>query len=487
MMRPLVLRPVASLCAAGLFLSGCISLAPDYERPTAPIPKQLPSDGAEQPRSEETHIPPVNNFVRDARLRAVIVLALANSRSMRATVAAVEAARAVYGGRKAALFPTVEAALDATYARNLNFFSGGTYNLSQYRAGLGLAAFELDLFGRNRNLAEAELEAYMASQQALHAARITLVAETAQAWLTLAMDEALLELATRTVESAQRTVDVVSQRQGKGVSSQLEVNQASLTLHQASADVARLKTTVAQDKNALRLLVGRDVDPRLLPGALPEDADYFAEVPAGLSSKILLTRPDVLQAEHTLRAQYANIGAARAAFFPTLSLTGTGGLASRSLAGLFNGDSAFVYSVSPGLSVPIFDGGANSSNLALAKANRRQALANYQLAIQTAFREVADALSRRATLQEELAAQQALSETATQAFEIAEKRYRGGIENYLSTLDAQRTAYSAEQALIQSRVTALANRITTYRVLGGGTMLSELEGPPAPPRPDTLP
>jgi multidrug efflux system outer membrane protein len=318
-----------------------------------------------------------------------------------------------------------------------------------------------------RNLSNAALETYLATEAAARATRISLIAETASAYLTLAADNSQLMLARRTLESAQRSMELTRKRLEAGVATRLDVRQAETIYQQARADVASTTALIAQDRNALELLAGSRIPDALLPAELPPDQVWLADVPAGLSSAVLLDRPDVLQAEHQLQSANADIGAARAAFFPSLSLTASTGLASTELSNLFS-DGASIWSVGPSLVLPIFNGGANVANLAYAKAQRELFLSQYELAIQTAFREVADALAIRGTIQEQLDAQAALVDAAADSYRLAEARYSKGVDSFLDALDAQRTLYNAEKSLVSARLTANTNVVTLYRVLGGG-------------------
>jgi multidrug efflux system outer membrane protein len=457
--------------AASMVLAAC-TMAPRYERPAAPVPDTWPSGAAYESgqASEKTAADlPWREFIRNEQLRQVIEMALANNRDLRSALANIQAARAQYRIQRADLLPRIEADVSATRSKSVNQFTGGGGPIENefYTATIGLAAFEIDLFGRLRSLSNAALESYLATAEAARATRISLIAETASAYLTMAADSSQLELSRRTVESARRTMEVTRKRLEAGVASRLDVRQAETIYQQARADLANTQALIAQDRNALELLAGGPIPDELLPSELPDDHDWLAEVPAGLSSSVLLSRPDVLQAEHQLRSANANIGAARAAFFPRLTLTANTGLASRELSDLFS-DGASIWSVGPSVTLPIFSGGANVANLQYAHAQRELYLSQYELAIQTAFKEVADALAVRGTIQEQLDAQRALVDAAADSYKIAEARYTKGIDSFLDTLDAQRTLYNAEKALVSARLTESNNVVTLYRVLGGG-------------------
>jgi multidrug efflux system outer membrane protein len=336
-----------------------------------------------------------------------------------------------------------------------------------YSAGVGLAAWEIDIFGKLKNQSDSRLEAYLSTVEAASATRISLIAETASAYLTLAADQSHLAIARDTMAVAQRTMDLTEQLVAGGASNRGDYWQAATVYQQARADVALLTAAITQDRDALELLAGGPIDDALVPDALPEQLDWFADVPVGLSSAALLERPDVRAAEHDLQAGNADIGAARAQLFPSLTLTANGGLASTALAALFTGPAA-VWTLAPALAMPLFHGGAIRANVELTEAQKRVLIASYELAIQSAFREVADALATRANITEQLAAQTALSEAASKGFDLAQARYKAGAESFLATLVSQRALYAAQNSLVAARLVALGNRVTLYRVLGGG-------------------
>lgn len=476
MKRPLIASSLAVL------LGACSSMAPTYERPAAPVPATWPTGAAYAPAAAEADAAktaaaniPWQQFVQDDRLRQVIAQALAHSRDLRKTVANIESARAQYRGQRAALLPTVNAGVSGTRARSVAATGtgngSGTVQTQTTSANLSVSSYEIDLFGRVRSLSDAALETYLATEEAGRAARISLIAETASAWLALGADRSKLALAQQTLESAQRSMAVTQKRRDAGVASRVDVSQAETVYQQARADLASTTTAIAQDRNALELLAGSPVADALLPTALPAaDGAALADVPAGLSSDVLLSRPDVLQAEHQLKSATANIGAARAAFFPKLSLTAAGGVASTALASLFSGGASMVWSLAPAVTLPLFDGGANQANLAYTQAQQSLYVSTYELAVQTAFREVADALARRGTVAEQLSAQAALVDAAADSHRLAQARYTSGVDTFLNALDAQRTLYTAQQTLLTVQLSALDNRVTLYRVLGGGVL-----------------
>jgi multidrug efflux system outer membrane protein len=336
-----------------------------------------------------------------------------------------------------------------------------------YSAGAGLASWEIDVFGKLKSQSDSRLQAYLSTVETANAARISLVAETASAFVTLAADRSRLVIAQGTMASSQRTMELTEKLVTGGTSNRGDYWQAATVYQQARADVALLTAAIAQDRDALELLAGGPLDADALPDALPDALDWFVDVPVGLSSAILLDRPDVRAAEHDLQAANADIGAARAQLFPSLTLTANGGLASTALAALFTGPAA-VFTLAPALAMPLFHGGANRANVELTEAQKQLFIASYELAIQSAFREVADALATRATIAEQLAAQLALLDAATRGFDLAQARYKAGVDTFLTTLVSQRALYAAQNALVATRLAALGNRVTLYRVLGGG-------------------
>lgn len=439
-------------------LTAC-NLAPAYERPTTPVPPTWPT-GVAYPAAISTGQAglPWTALVGDQRLHTIIERALANNRNLRVTLANVLAARAQYRIQRAAQLPTVTADAGATFARR------NDQRQDNYSADIGLSAFEIDLFGRLRNLSESALQSYLATEEGARAARIALVAETASAYAVLAADQQLLGVARDTLASAERTLALTRSLNGVGLSGKLDVHQAETIVEQARSDVASSVTQVAQDRNALDLLAGAPVEDALLPLSLSSLIGSTAQVLAGTSSEVLLRRPDVLQAEHQLQAANADIGAARAAMFPRISLTSAIGVASSALSSLFTG-SAFTWTAAPSASLPIF-GGSVRGNVALSKAQQQAAVASYEDAVQSAFREVADALARAGTIGEQQRAQRALVVANENAYALSEQRYRAGIDPFLTTLINQRSLYAARRSAIATDLELLQNRITLYRVIG---------------------
>jgi multidrug efflux system outer membrane protein len=357
--------------------------------------------------------------------------------------------------------------------------SGGARD--NFSANLGITAFEIDLFGRVRSLSTAAQNRYFATEAAARATRLTLVGDIATTWLTYASDQSLLKIARDTAASAERSVTLTKSRLDGGIAPRTDLAQAQIVLQTAQSDLATQTTAVAQDVNALQLLIGAPVDAALLPTSIEEAAATVAVLPEGVDSGVLLRRPDVVQAEYELRAANAEIGAARAALFPRISLTALAGLASNSLSGLFTGG-AFNYSIAPSASYPIFQAGAGRAGVAQSRAQRDAALAGYEKAIQTAFREVADALARRGTIGDQLAAQTALTAAASDNYRLSDARYRGGIDTFLQSLDAQRSLYAAQRSLVTTQLTGATNLVTLYRTLGGDATLDAMpDGPRVTP------
>jgi multidrug efflux system outer membrane protein len=443
-----------------------------YMRPNAAIPASWPA-GDPYLRQSEAALPAVTyeQIFQDPRLQALIEQALVNNRDLMAAAANIAAAREQYRIQRASQLPRVDASAGATATASED--SSGTD--ARYTAGVGVNAFELDLFGRLRSLSHVQLERYFATEAAARATRLALVADIAEAWLTHAADSSLLLIARETAASAEKSVRLTRLRLEGGIAPRTDLAQAEQVLTQAQADLAQQRTAVAQDVNLLQLLVGAPIDPKLLSGSIDEAAGTVAALPPGVDSYVLLRRPDVLQAEYQLRAANAQIGAARAALFPRISLTGLVGLASSALTSLLTGG-AFAWSAGADATYTIFQAGAGRANVRLSEAQRAAAVADYQHAIQTAFREVADALARQGTINDEIAARQRQKAAAADAYLLTEARYRAGIDNFLASLDAQRSYYAAQRTLVQTKLTAAVNLVNLYEALGGDSSL----GPVSP-------
>jgi multidrug efflux system outer membrane protein len=450
------------LLVGALALAGC-TMSPRYTRPEAPVPAEWPNGPSYENKTAVSPGQPVagtawQDFYLDGRLRQVIALSLQNNRDLRVAALNVEKVRAQYRIQRAALLPEVDvAAVDNNQAQENQ----------QYAVGIGFSSYELDLFGRVRSLKDQALEQYLATEQAQRTVRIGLVAGVAVAYLDLAADRERLQLARETLQAQEATVQLTQRRFDVGVASELDLRQAQTQVESAKIDVARYTTLAAQDKNSLDLLVGARVGEDLLPQKLAEDLTAVRDIAPGLPSEVLLLRPDVVQAEDLLKGYNASIGAARANFFPRITLSTSIGTASDQLSNLFK--SGTGYSTFSGQAVlPIFDAGSRLAQLEVAETDKRIAVAQYEKAIQIAFREVADTLAQRGTIDGQLAAQRALVEATDRRFVLSRARYDKGIDSYLSVLDAQRSLYSARQALIGTRLTRLLNLVTLYKVLGGG-------------------
>ncbi len=443
--------------AAAALIAGC-SMTPTLERPAAPVPATFPGQPASVTASGPVQA--WESFITDARLRELVALALKNNRDLRVATLNIEQVRAQYQVRRADQVPTV----NASVAGNRQPTASGDIS-STYTAGLAMASWELDFFGRVASLKDAALAQFLASEEAQRAVQTSLVASVASGWLSLQTDEALLALTQRTLATREDSLRLTKLRFDNGAASALDLRQAESLTAAARATLAQQRRTIAQDLNALTLLVGQEVPANLLPGA--GDVAPFQPVPEGLPSELLTRRADIRQAEQQMVAANANIGAARAAFFPRISLTAGIGTVSTELSGLFK-DGSWGFSLAPQALLPIFDMGRNQANLDSAKAARDIAIAQYEKAIQTAFREVADALAGRATLGEQLAAQEAQAQAETDRFRLAELRYRNGVASYLDVLDAQRSLFATQQALAQTRLVQQQNQVALYKALGGG-------------------
>lgn len=445
-------------------LSGC-SLIPDYQRPAAPVDSQWP-----QAVTEATDLATLNNwqaFFVDPELKQLISAALENNRDARVAALNVEAFRSQYRIQRAQLLPSVDGQGAGTRSRMPGDLTGtGSSAISsQYSVTLG-AAWEIDFFGRLNSLKESALQQYFASIEAKRATQTSLVASVATAWLNWQADQALLTLTQDTLKTYEQSLALTQRTFDVGVASALELSQAQSAVDSARVNLARYKRLEALDRNALTLLVGQTPEASLLV-AKGLDGAPLAPVPVGAPSSLLQQRPDILQAEYQLKAANANIGAARAAFFPRISLTGAAGTASRDLSGLFDGGSGY-WSFAPSISVPIFNAGELRANLDYAKISQNIQVAEYEKAIQNAFRDVADGLVSRATYAEQVQAQQALLKTNERYYSVADRRYQAGIDSYLTLLDAQRQLYSVQQQLITDRLSQLVSEVNLYKALGGG-------------------
>ncbi len=466
------LRLLALTLAASL-LGGC-SLMPAYQRPTSPVPAAYPLARTSDEATDARIAADIGwrEFFADPRLQQLVSLALENNRDLRVAVLNIEKSRAQYRIQDAASLPTINASGSGSASRTPADQSptGQASTTRQYSATVGFAAYELDLFGRVRSLNAEALQQFLATAEARRSTHISLVAEVAGNYLTLAADQERLKLAQRTLQSQSDSYALTRRKADLGVASDLTLRQAQTSVESARVDVARYTSQIAQDRNALTLVVGAPVPDALLPTGLDDALAALgsrSDLPAGLPSTLLQRRPDVLQAERLLEAANANIGAARAAFYPRISLTASAGTGSSDLGRLF-GSGQGTWSFMPQIALPIFDGGANQANLDSARVSRDISVAQYERAIQTAFREVSDALAQRSTLGDQLSAQQALVDASGDSFRLSEARFQRGVDSYLSVLDSQRSLYAAQQTLISTQLSRVSNLVSLYKVLGGG-------------------
>ncbi|RFP15982.1 MULTISPECIES: efflux transporter outer membrane subunit [unclassified Duganella] len=462
----------ASVLLAAL-LAGC-SLAPTYQRPALPVasawPAALVSQDAEDGKAAYAHSVPWQAFFKDAQLKQLIGMALEHNRELRVATLNIERARALYQVQSADQLPGVNAGLSGSRQRLPDRVApGGQGGLfSNYTAALGMTAFELDLFGRVRNLSAAALERFAATEEGQRAAQISLVAQVAFSYEAVLADEQLLALARQTLDNRGGAHQRQILLRASGASSDYDLRQSESLLEAARIAVLQARRQRALDENALTVLIGRPVPAALLPGpGRSWDGEVIAALPAGLPSDLLTARPDIRRQEALLRAANANIGVARAAFFPRISLTGALGSSSDELSGLFDSGSR-AWSFLPQVSLPIFDGGRNRANLGVVVAERDIAVAQYDQTVQVAFREVADALAGHATLGQELQAVRAQERAEQVRHDLAKLRYDSGEASYLEYLDAQRALFAARQQAIRAGLAELQNRIALYKSLGGG-------------------
>lgn len=464
---------------------GACSLQPKYVRPAPAIPAGWrAADPALLATETDLTALGYRAVFRDARLQSLIERGLASNQDLKVAVANVAAARGLYRVQRAALLPAISGSASSSVREGANGnlinvgSNGGGGVRESYSVDIGASAYELDLFGRVRSLSDAQLNSFFATEEALRAVRLVLAADIADAYFTLAADRSLLAIARQTAASAQRSVMLTRARLKGGVAPRTDLRQAETIEATALSDIANLTTITQQDQNALELLIGASVSSEDLPASIESVDGLFAPIPVGLDSSILLRRPDVVEAEYRLRAANARIGAARAAFFPRISLTALSGFASAALSNLFAGGT-FNYSAGASANVPIFDGGVNRGNLAATRAQAEASTATYQRAVQLAFRDVSDALARRATIADQIAAQTALEAAARDTAYLTTERYRGGVASFLESLDAQRALYAAQRSLISTRLLRAGNTVTLYRALGG----DDFSGAAPPGRP----
>lgn len=453
-------------------IGGC-SLAPSFTQPEAPVPEAWPSGPAYAAAGNAPGAPaaeiPWREFFTDERLQQIIEKALVNNRDLRLAALNVQRARAIYGIQRSALYPAVDATANGSKQRTpADLTSSGEVDYPEkYDVNLGVFAWEIDFFGRIRSLKDQALESYLATEQARRSTQILIISAVAEAYLALDADKENLNLAQTTLEAQQAAYQLIKRRVEVGIASELDLNRAQTQVDIARGDRSRFTQLVAQDQNALNFLVGTPMDVQdEMRSPDPADVGPFKAISAGISSEVLLKRPDILQAENILKAANANIGAARASLFPRISLTTAIGTASSELSGLFaSGSGTWLFA--PQIAMPVFDARLWSA-LDVTKAEKEIVLVQYEKAIQTAFREVADALAVQGTIDERLAAQQSLVGAASETYRLSAARYTKGIDNYLSVLDAHRSLYAAQQALVYLRLAKWANQVRLYAVLGGG-------------------
>ena len=476
------MRFIVVAVAVAAALASC-TLEPHYQRPNAPVAPAW-TDKA-RPSTNTTTAANLGwrEFFPDRNMQRLIELALANNRDLRVAALNVRATQAQYRIQRSDLFPTIAATgleqiekspSGVSAASGTTGTGGSTATTSTggqtirfYEAGVGFTSYEIDLFGRIRSLNHEAFEKYLSSEESRRSTQLSLVAQVVSAYLTVLADETILKVTRETLQSQTVSYDLTKRSLDAGTTTALAFRQAATTVDTARSNLAQYARQAAQDRNALGLLLG---------GPLPDDiafdidlgaVDLSADLPAGVPSEVLANRPDVLAAEHTLIAANADIGAARAAFFPSVTLTGQFGTASTQLSGLFKSGSA-AWSFSPQITLPIFTGGKNKASLDLSRIEKDINIAQYEKALQTAFREVDDALSARRTLEEQLEAQRALLEDTSQSYQLADLRFKNGVDSFLPVLDAQRALYSAQQSVISLELIRLQNMATLYKALGGG-------------------
>ena len=457
------INKMLSPLAAAMVLTGCMSLAPKYERPAAPVAADFPTaptpDGAAPVSAATTEAASSiawQRFFADPRLQQLIALALENNRDLRVAILNIEQARAAYRIRRADLLPTVGVGASGSIRPGPD----------AYQAGVQISSFELDFFGRVRSLSNAAQAQFLATEEARKTTQISLIAQVASTYLAYQADEELLALTRQTLKTREDSQGLTQLKYDNGIVSKLDLDQGKSLVETARVVLAQQLRQRAQDANLLNLLVGGPI-PATLPAGVALADTNLAELPPGLPSDLLTVRPDIRSAEQQLIAANANIGAARANFFPNISLTGSGGSASTELSGLFKGGS-FGFTFAPQIFLPIFDYGRNKANLDNSVAGRDIAVAQYERSIQSAFREVADALAGQSTYTEQLRAQRAVAKSESDRFGLSDLRYRSGAASYLDLLDAQRSLFDAQRASVEANLLRLQNQVTLYRVLGGG-------------------
>jgi outer membrane protein, multidrug efflux system len=470
-------KTLSLLIGASLSLGGCASFIPNYERPTPPVETQWPVDESKM-NITGAQVSPYSDwrqFVQNNNIQQVVNLALTNNRDVRIAVLNILKAEAQYGIQRSQLFPNIDLSAGASNQRLSENVNGGNSTIDrQYSVNLGITSYEIDFWGRISSLEKQALEQYLSTIEGRRNTQLTLISSVIEAYLNLTTTKSLLQLAKETLVSQQSSLTLTQKSFQNGVSSGLDVAQAKTTVATALKDVALFTSQVNVNINALNVLVGSPVPDHLLPRT--GELYTLSPVAVGLPSQVLLQRPDIIAAEHSLIAANANIGAARAAYFPTISLTATGGILSSAADDLFSGDSrSWVFS--PALSLPIFNWGELDSQLDVAIADQQIALNQYEKTIQTAFQEVADALANQATLDDQLSAQQMLVDASGDSFRLSNLRFNEGVDDYFTVLDSQRSYYTAQQDLITTKLSKQLNLLTLYKVLGGGWVETDVPLP----------
>ena len=460
--------------ALAVLLPGC-TMAPNYVRPEAPVTEAWPDDlmpkgtVLAQPTDQLASEIGWKTFFTDQHLQRLIQLALDNNRDLRVSALNIERARGLYQVQRADLLPGVSASGESSNKGvSADLSNTGEHMVSRQNSlSVGVTSYELDFFGRVQSLKDKALETYLGTEEAYRSARLSLISEVARAYLAMVADRERLNIATETLKSQQASYEMIARRHSVGVSSELDLRQAQTSVDTARVDIARYSGQVAKDITALGLLAGTKVTPDMLPAKALSDLPVWADIPVGVPSTVLLQRPDILQAEHALKAANANIGAARASFFPRISLTAGIGTASNELSRLFDGGTG-IWTFLPQVSLPIFEGGKNLANLRVSEADKKIAVADYEKAIQSAFREVSDALIDRISLAGQLEAQKSLVHATSETYRLSTERYNQGVDSYLTVLDSQRAMYNSQLNLITIRVAREQNLIMLYKSLGGG-------------------
>jgi outer membrane protein, multidrug efflux system len=483
------MKRIVIVWLAAAALSAC-TLMPHYQRPQSPVPDRWPADAGDAAAATSASVSADQigwrDFFTDPRLQRLVEIALENNRNLRIAVLNVSASEAQFRTQRGNLFPAISATgsglaerLPANGALPLGGVGGSGGSSTEvpsggaattfhyYTAGIGFTNYELDLFGRERSLTKQAFEQYLAQSEARRSTQISLVAEVATDYFAVLADDALVKLTHETLQNEIESYELTMAMYQRDTTTLLSLRQAQSAVEAARASLAQYERQLAQDTHALTLVLGQELPLDLPPAKDMNTEGLLAQVPEGLPSSLLTHRPDIGSAEHALQAANANIGAARAAFFPSIQLTASGGTASNRLQDLF-GSGTGTWSFAPTITLPIFTGGKNRANLALAQIEKNVAVAQYELAIQTAFREVSDALSARGTYIDQRRAQEAQAAADADAYRLAQMRFRSGVDNYLATLDAQRSLYAAQQGLVTVRQAELANQVTLYKALGGG-------------------